>query len=151
MLGLGSSLTSGASLDTFSPEQIGNLMAWFDFTDMTTVFKDDGSGGYETPSDGEDISKVINKAATFSSTTRINDFVAQATSGSQPPINFSRVNGLSTINFSDNEYLESNKSTGNVAADQMSLTDLDADKFTAFVVYKAVSYTHLTLPTKRIV
>ena len=141
MLGLGSSLTSGASLDTFSPEQITGLMAWFDFTDITTVFKDDGSGGYETPSDGENISKVINKAATFSSTTRINDFVAQATTGSQPPINFGRVNGLSAINFSDNDYLESNISTGNVATNQMSLTDLDMDKYTVFVVYKASSAT----------
>tara|TARA_R100000773_G_scaffold15423_1_gene14021 strand:+ start:376 stop:1257 length:882 start_codon:yes stop_codon:yes gene_type:complete len=138
MLGLGSSLTSSAALsDAFSPEQINGLMAWFDFTDITTVFKDDGSGGFATPSHGENISKVTNKAATFASSFRINDFVTQTISSKQPTISFSRVNGLNAMNFTaGGDYLESNKSTGNVATNQMSLAQLDADKFTAFVVYK---------------
>ena len=140
MLGLGSSLTSSAAVlsDTFSPEQITGLMAWFDFTDITTVFKDDGSGGFATPSDGENISKVTNKAAAFASNFRINEFVAQTTSSKQPTIAFSRVNGLNTMNFlAGGDYLESNKSVGNVATNQMSLANLDVDKFTAFVVYKS--------------
>ena len=113
-------------------------MAWFDFTDITTVFKDDGSGGFETPQDNDNISKVTNKAATFASSVRINDFVAQTTSSKQPTIAFNRVNGLSVMNFlAGGDYLESDTSTGNVGSNQMSLTDLDADKFTAFVVYKA--------------
>ena len=138
MLGLSSSLTGSVGpLDTFSPEQIGKMMAWFDFTDITTVFKDDGSGGFTTPSNNDNISKVTNKAATFAPTTRINDFVAQATSSKQPVYATSRVNGLNVINFSNGgDYLESNINTGNVATNQMSLVDLDADKFTAFVVYK---------------
>mgnify|MGYP001323428432 CR=1 FL=1 len=60
MLGVGSSLNQPYYRDTFVPSDISDLIAWYDFTDATTIYTT--QLGSTTVNENDDVGAVLNKA-----------------------------------------------------------------------------------------
>ena len=60
MLGLSNSLIGGAPPQPFSPIDIDKLVGWWDFTDTSVIYSDDGSTQITS---GDTIKRIDNKAS----------------------------------------------------------------------------------------
>jgi hypothetical protein len=83
MLGLGNSLIGGTPPQLFSPIDISNLVAWWDFTDTSVIYSDDGSTQITS---GDGIKRIDNKAYTLqnNAATALGQYLEQGDASLRP-------------------------------------------------------------------
>ncbi len=89
-------LIEGTSYDAFTPNGISGLVAWYDFSDPTTLFTD--AGTTRVVADADLIYQANDKSG-----TAVN--IIQATSGNRPLYKTAIVNGRSVARFVSNDWL----------------------------------------------
>lgn len=157
ILGLGSETIKTPTHDlvtnAFVPSDITKLILWIDGSDASTIYKDDGSGGFTLVTDTTDVvTKVTNKAydGLGASSVSMNTHVEPGGSGTEPVYVTDVVNGHSVLRFAPGDLLRSTKSVGNVATNQMAGYTFDADDVTIFFIARHDSAT-ITAPDQYIV
>lgn len=123
----------------FVPTDIGGACtAWYDFTDISSMYKDDGSGGYTSIAVNDTIAKIDNKAKD-TATAPLANFMVQTTSSKQPLLKKSGVikhYGFFTSGSSTHLIATKTNGEGAVSANVLSNVVLDLDAFTLMVVFK---------------
>ena len=140
MLGLGNSITSGSVASGFSPINIDALVGWWDFTDISTLWRDESGSAVE--SDGQSIARIDNKAYTLqgNTATAIGTFLQSSLvdSTKNPLYKTNGQNGYSYGQFDgSNDYLLASQIVGNVATDRLSNSTLNGALMTVFFVVKS--------------
>ena len=136
MLGLGNSLITSTKF--FSPNDVSNLIGWFDFGDITTIFQDDdGDTSDPVTSTGDHINTILNKSKL---STKICEWLESSGSDATP--------------WNDSGYLDSaggNNSTL-VALSKLSSTvdggTATSDLSTALVNFEAFAIFIVANPTQ---
>lgn len=147
MLGLGSGLVWDSSSGTIVlPEDIEGLglIAWYDFTDSSTLYQDVNSYDTAVSSNNDKIGRCKNKAYhNFDLPQyRLGRFIRALTDAKRPTYKTNGQNGLSYAffdNSSNDEALITTSSAVSMGAhstDILSLNNLRADKITMFIVGK---------------
>jgi len=139
MLGLSNGLHYSSPPSEFLPDQISGLVAWYDFTDISTIFKDDGSGGYEVITDGDNISKITNKAydGLGASSVSLATGLFQSTGANQPSWDEDAVNSKGAVHFNTTDHLFASTTVGNITTDKMAGYTMDADDVSMYWVFGA--------------
>ena len=152
MLGLSNGLHCSSPPSEFLPDQISGLVAWYDFTDTSTVFVDDGSGGYNTVTNGGKISKITNKAydGLGASSTSLATGLFQTTGANQPSWDEDGIGGKGAAHFNTTDYVLASTTLGNITTDKMSGYTMDADDVSMYWVFGADGTT-ITSSTDQIV
>tara|TARA_R110002012_G_scaffold274467_1_gene460742 strand:+ start:649 stop:1518 length:870 start_codon:yes stop_codon:yes gene_type:complete len=138
MLGLGSSVSKTSKRSTANPLRIPNLVGWWDFTDASTMYSDDGSTRI---ANGEAIEQISNKAYRLQNSTHLalGAFLQQGTSG-RKPLWSSDNGGFATFDGSDDNMIcKKIVAQGAVATDKLSDTTLNATGMTIFFVAESAA------------
>ena len=128
----------------FIPTDLGGICtAWYDFTDISSMYKDDGSGGYAAIEASDNIAKIDNKAKD-TATAPLANFMVQGTDSKRPQLlkdNKIKFHGL--FSASDDNHVVATKAVadGAVAANKLSNVVLDHDAFTLIAVFKPAAAT----------
>ena len=80
MLGLGNSLIGGAP-QLFSPADISDLVGWWDFTDASVIYSDDGSTQI---THGDGIKRIDNKAYAINGSAALGQYLEQGDPNLRP-------------------------------------------------------------------
>lgn len=112
MLGLASGLQYPNSLSEFSPLNYSNLIAWWDATDIDTLWTHIAGTG--TPSNADDISRIDNKAFLLqgNTTDALGAFLGQDGAASFKPHYNSSKAGIDFNGGGANEYLRGTRDIG---------------------------------------
>ena len=103
MLGLSLGLQYENTPSEFSPLNYSDLIAWWDAGDVNTLWTD--QGGTSSPSSGDDVARIDNKAFTLQSNTTnaLGAFLTQDTASKCP--HYISARGSLAFSDSDDQYL----------------------------------------------
>ena len=121
----------------------GICTAWYDFTDISSMYKDDGSGGYAGIEVTDNIAKIENKAKD-TATTPLANFMVQGTDSKRPQLmKDSKLKLHGVFTAADDNHVVATKATaeGAVATNNLSNAVLDNDAFTLITVFKPAAAT----------
>ena len=140
MLGLGNSITSGSVVSEFSPIEIDALVAWWDFTDISTLWTDEGS--VKVGAADDNIMRVDNKAFTLQDSNKNamgTYFQSSTTDTTKNPLyGTGGQNGKPYAIFNgSSHYLAASKTIGNTDTDKLSHSTLNGTALTVFYVVKS--------------
>jgi len=128
----------------FIPTDIGGTCtAWYDFTDLSSMYKDDGSGGYAAIAANDNIAKIDNKAKD-TATAPLANFMVQGTDSKRPQLlKDGKLNYHGSFVAADDNHVVATKLTaeGAIATNNLSNAVLDNDAFTLITVFKPAAAT----------
>ena len=131
-LGLTNIVTTTSVPEEFSPEQVENLVGWWDFTDTDTMYTDAGST--KVSSNDDKIYRIDNKAYTLqgNDNAALGTFLQQGTESRRPLYKTAGIGGA--LFDGSNDFLRATRVSGNVTTNVLSTTTLNGRAITAFYV-----------------
>ena len=128
-----------------SPDDINNLIAWYDFSDTSTLYQTRASYDTAVSADGQSIGRARNKSiVTSPATSDIGYFIFASADTYRPTYKTGGAGGNSYALFEDGDqvlYAQSTSaSTGALANNQLSTSEIDMQNLTIIIIAEATTH-----------